>query len=1015
MFSAHVARRCGWITCLALVAIELPACGQEVVYRLNAGGGWYTDTAGQVWEPDTSYRQYGYVGLTSAPISGTLDDKIYQSERWGAPWEPEFAYHLPVDPGAYTVRLHFAEIYAGITAANARVFDVLLEGNLVLENYNILDTVGFETAMVEEFEAVVTDTELDIVFIRGQENPKVSGIEVLVSAGPQPAPKLTVSPQQLVFGDVPVGTSLADSASLTNTGDATLAITAIMIGGGNPASFAMQHGALPISLAPGASATLDVTFTPGAAGPQSASIGIASNDPSGAKHLDVSGVGVEEPLSVWRVNAGGGAYTDPDGNAWQADTGLYNTGSTLSTTKPIAGPANPVLYQTERYDPVSMPEMMYSLPVDPGLYAVKLHFAEINFTRRNQRVFDVRIEGQLVLDNYDIVRRVGAFKAVVETFEVPVEDGTLNIQFTHVKGNPKISGIEVVAQGPALTVTPDSLSFGSVDVGATSPAQAITLSNNGSSAVQLESIDLTGVNAGDFAIASAPSVPYTLAAGGSVDIDAAFAPVAAGPRGAALDLTVSGGRQFSVALSGVGEATSPPAVAVYRVNAGGGAYTDGAGNVWAPDTSFFNVGNSYSVSSPIAGTNDDGLYQTERWDPLPNPEMVYSFPLQPGGYVVRLHFAEIFNSITGPGQRVFSVLLEGQPVLNNFDIYAEAGPLTALVKQFNVSVVDGSLQIQFVHGVENPIISAIEILGESAVTTSVSILDWGHVLLNVPGGVKTFSLTNNGGSAVTITALGFFISSGTAQDFTATISGTPYKGAAADVTYPVNIVLNAGASRQVSVAFTPTVVSENDVALTFSGGFGSVAVRLLGTGENVEQPYLHAVIEKPAYFIDYDQDGSEIVFLRGDLSHTHQTGHSVVAYRWRIGGETVATTPNMSYNFPEGSTTVTLTIWDDNVPPETASTTAAMLIVAPNNVPGMLVEFYDSKGANPATLLDAVPAAADYATKMSQMYIGGGTPTIVPSPFTGNVMVQMLAQVDLGAGAYQFGAVGGSGSSCMIE
>jgi len=129
----------------------------------------------------------------------------------------------------------------------------------------------------------------------------------------------------------------------------------------------------------------------------------------------------------------------------------------------------------------------------------------------------------------------------------------------------------------------------------------------------------------------------------------------------------------------------------------------------------------------------------------------------------------------------------------------------------------------------------------------------------------------------------------------------------------------------------------------------------------------------------------------------------------------VATTPNMSYNFPEGSTTVTLTIWDDNVPPETASTTAAMLIVAPNNVPGMLVEFYDSKGANPATLLDAVPAAADYATKMSQMYIGGGTPTIVPSPFTGNVMVQMLAQVDLGAGAYQFGAVGGSGSRLFLN
>lgn len=1016
MLRSHMARRCGWITCLALIAIAVPAFGQEVLYRLNAGGSWYTDTAGQLWEPDSGFRQYGYVGLTSAPIGGTLDDKIYQSERWGAPWEPEFAYHLPVPPGTYTVRLHFAEIYDGITAGNPRVFDVLLEGYLALDDYDILATVGFATAAVEEFEVVVADTELDIEFVRVEENPKISAIEVLTSAGPQPEPELTISPPQLVFGDVAVGTTAADSANLTNTGDATLAISAITVGGGNPASFAVQHSALPISLVPGASTTLGVTFTPEAEGPQSASISLVSNDPAGAKTLLASGVGIGEPVAVWRINAGGPAYTDPEGNVWQADSGLYNTGNAFSTTQPIAGTTNPVLYRSERYDTQFVPEMVYSLPVDPGIYTVKLHLAEIYFTSQNQRVFDVRIESQLVLDNFDIVKAAGAFTAIVETFEVSVEDGTLNIQFAHVKENPKISGIEVLTQGADLTVNPESLSFGSVGVGATSPAQTVTLSNNGSTDVELQLISITGANAGDFQIASAPAAPYTLPAGDSVDIDLAFAPAAAGPRAGSLELTVSGGHLFSVALSGVGEVTPPPAVAVYRVNAGGGAYTDGAGNVWQPDTAFFNTGSPYSVNSPIAGTNDDALYQTERWDPLPSPEMVYSFPLEPGGYVVRLHFAEIYNGITGPGQRVFSVLLEGQPVLNNFDIYAEAGPLTAIVKQFNVSVVDGSLQIQFVHGVENPKISAIEILGESAVTPSVSIFDWGHVLLNTPGGVKTFSLTNNGDSAVTIDSLGFLIGSGTAQDFRATINGTAYAGAAGDLTYPVNIVLGAGASTEVSVTFTPTVVSENDVALTFSGGFGSVAVQLLGTGEEyIEDPYLHAVIEKPAYFIDYDQNGFEVVFLRGDLSHTHELGHSIVAYQWSINGVTVATTANMSYNFPVGGTTVMLTIWDNNVPPNTNSTTAVMTIMAPDDAPGTLVEFYDSKGANPATLLDAVPAAADYGTKMTAMYIGGGTPTVVPSPFTGNVMVQFLGQVDLNAGTYQFGAVGGSASRLFLN
>ncbi|MCX5771763.1 MAG: malectin domain-containing carbohydrate-binding protein [Candidatus Hydrogenedentes bacterium] len=1016
MFSSYVARRCGWVACLALAAIGLPAFGQEVLYRLNAGGSWYTDTAGQLWEPDGAYRQYGYVGLTSAAIAGTLDDKIYQSERWGAAWEPEFAYHLPVAPGAYTVRLHFAEIYSGITPGNMRLFDVLIEGNLALNNYNILGKVGFATATVEEFEVVVDDAELDIEFIRVLENPKISGIEVLSSAGPQPGPELTISPAQLAFGDVPVGTSLEDSASLANTGQESLSITAITVGGANPDAFTVQHDALPINLAPGESATLGVTFTPGAVGLESASIGVESNDPAGTKTLLVSGVGAGEAVAVWRVNAGGGTYTDPAGNVWQGDTGLYNTGNTFSTTKALAGTANPALYRSERYDPASLPEMMYSLPVDPGIYTVNLHFAEIWFKNPNQRVFDVRIEGALVLNDFDIVAAAGAFTATVETFDVEVNDGTLNIQFVHVKENPKICGIEVLTESADLTVNPESLNFGSVAVGTTSPEQTVTLSNNGSSDVQLELVDITGADAGDFQVTSAPALPYTLPAGDSVGIDVAFAPSSAGPTGAELELTVSGGDLFVVGLSGVGEVTPPPAGAVYRINAGGGAYTDGAGNVWGPDTSFFNVGFPYTVSSPIAGTNNDALYQSERWDPLPTPEMVYSFPLGPGEYVVRLHFAEIYSGITGPGQRVFSVRLEGQPVLTNFDIYAEAGPKTALVKQFSVSVQDGSLQIQFVHGIENPKISAIEILGESAVTTNASILDWGQLLLNTPGPIKTFYITNNGSTAVTITSLAFLIGSGTGQDFTVNINGNLYNGAGSDVTHPVNLVLNPGGSIQVKVSFKPTVVSENNVALTFSGGFGSVAVQLLGTGkENVEDPYLDAVIEKPAYFIDYDKDGWEVVFMRGDLSHTHESGHNIAAYQWSINGAVVATTANMSHNFPVGNTTVTLTIWDDNVPPRSVSTTAVMTIVAPDNVPGALVLFYDSKGANPATLLDAVPATIDYGTKMSQMYIGGGTPTIVPSPFTGNVMVRMLGQVDLTAGTYDFNAQGGSDSRLFLN
>jgi hypothetical protein len=46
--------------------------------------------------------------------------------------------------------------------------------------------------------------------------------------------------------------------------------------------------------------------------------------------------------------------------------------------------------------------------------------------------------------------------------------------------------------------------------------------------------------------------------------------------------------------------------------------------------------------------------------------------LAPGGtYTVVLHFAELY--FTSAGQRVFSVLANGQAVLSDFDIFAAAG------------------------------------------------------------------------------------------------------------------------------------------------------------------------------------------------------------------------------------------------------------------------------------------------------------------------------------------------------
>ena len=63
-----------------------------------------------------------------------------------------------------------------------------------------------------------------------------------------------------------------------------------------------------------------------------------------------------------------------------------------------------------------------------------------------------------------------------------------------------------------------------------------------------------------------------------------------------------------------------------------------------------------------------------------------------GDYTLNLLFADYY----GPGQRRFNVSVEGQQVLTNFDISAEAGVNTALVKSFPVTISDGKLDMAFV-------------------------------------------------------------------------------------------------------------------------------------------------------------------------------------------------------------------------------------------------------------------------------------------------------------------------------
>jgi hypothetical protein len=145
--------------------------------------------------------------------------------------------------------------------------------------------------------------------------------------------------------------------------------------------------------------------------------------------------------AVYRLNAGGSALTSSLGG-FSADQ-YFSGGSTAvaSASVGIAGTNDPALYQSERNG-----SFTYALPVANGTYTVVLHFAELTFTRNNQRVFEVNAEGKKVLANYDIVRKVGPLTATAERLTVVVNDGVLTLAFITGKASvPKVCAIEVLS------------------------------------------------------------------------------------------------------------------------------------------------------------------------------------------------------------------------------------------------------------------------------------------------------------------------------------------------------------------------------------------------------------------------------------------------------------------------------------------------------------------------------------------------------------------------------------------
>lgn len=161
---------------------------------------------------------------------------------------------------------------------------------------------------------------------------------------PRPSALAGFSPDSIAFGPQLVGTvGATQTMSVTNLGQTPLRISGIALSGPNAADFAQTSACVGVSLAPGGSCGLLLSFGPQASGPLTASISLTDNAPDSPQSRPLYGYG--STLQTWAPT---GSMTTPRSDQAAA---LLPNGKLL-----VAGGCNgyfcgTILSSAELYDP----------------------------------------------------------------------------------------------------------------------------------------------------------------------------------------------------------------------------------------------------------------------------------------------------------------------------------------------------------------------------------------------------------------------------------------------------------------------------------------------------------------------------------------------------------------------------------------------------------------------------------------------------------------------------------------
>jgi hypothetical protein len=137
---------------------------------------------------------------------------------------------------------------------------------------------------------------------------------------------------------------------------------------------------------------------------------------------------------------------------------------------------------------------------------------------------------------------------------------------------------------------------------------------------------------------------------------------------------------------------------------------------WSPDN-YFQGGQLATYATPVNGTDDPELYETERWG-----NFSYAIPVSPGKYSVTLHFAVRhgdWDQASSPSEEtraavahVFDVYCNENALLKNFNLPQEARQTDVVIRKFASLApnAQGKLLLSFVPVEGYATVTGIEVL-----------------------------------------------------------------------------------------------------------------------------------------------------------------------------------------------------------------------------------------------------------------------------------------------------------------